>query len=384
MGMLASDLSEEEKLQCDCARRSLGFETVICTEIRKMPSLRGKVQTVLGPVDPDRLGYTLTHEHLTMNYSSCFCPPSPGQEPLSDGPIEMKNLFWIKQNPYSHKENLLLCQETDAVKEELLHFKAAGGGTIVENTTTGIGRDMNTLKKLAEETGVHIIAGAGFYVDSTHSSQTQAMTVEQLTGIIVDEILNGADGTNIKCGVVGEIGCSWPLTQSEHRVLQATAQAQSQLGCPVIIHPGRNSDAPFQIIRILQEAGADASKTVMSHLDRTIFDTKKLLEFAKLGCYLEYDLFGTEFLHYQFHPDIDMPSDNERIARIRTLIDEGYEDRILMAHDVHTKNRLMKYGGHGYSHILKNIVPKMLIRGISQNKIDKILQANPKRWLTFK
>ncbi|XP_009639873.1 phosphotriesterase-related protein isoform X2 [Egretta garzetta] len=302
-----------------------------------MPSLGGKVQTVLGPVDPDRLGYTLTHEHLTMNYSSFFCPPSPGQEPLSDGPIEMKNLFWIRQNPYSHKENLLLYQETDAVKEELLHFKAAGGGTIVENTTTGIERDMNTLKKLAEETGVHIIAGAGFYVDSTHSSQTQAMTVEQLTGVIVDEILNGADGTNIKCGVVGEIGCSWPLTQSEHRVLQATAQAQSQLGCPVIIHPGRSSDAPFQIIRILQEAGADASKTVMSHLDR-----------------------------------------------IHMLINEGYEDRILIAHDVHTKNRLMKYGGHGYSHILKNIVPKMLIRGISQDKIDKILLANPKRWLTFK
>ncbi|XP_062350573.1 phosphotriesterase-related protein isoform X2 [Cinclus cinclus] len=302
-----------------------------------MPSLSGKVQTVLGPVEPDCLGYTLTHEHLTMNYSSCFCPPSPGQEPLSNGPIEMKNLFWIKQNPYSHKENLLLYQETDAVREELLHFKAAGGGTIVENTTTGIGRDMNTLKKLAEETGVHIIAGAGFYVDSTHSSQTQAMTVEQLTEIIVDEVLKGADGTNIKCGVVGEIGCSWPLTPSEHRVLQATAQAQAQLGCPVIIHPGRNSDSPFQILRILQEAGADASKTVMSHLDR-----------------------------------------------IRMLIDEGYEDRILMAHDVHTKNRLLKYGGHGYSHIFKNIVPKMLIRGISQDKIDKILLANPKRWLTFK
>ncbi|XP_072781597.1 N-acetyltaurine hydrolase isoform X2 [Taeniopygia guttata] len=302
-----------------------------------MPSLSGKVQTVLGPVEPDCLGYTLTHEHLTMDYSSCFCPPSPGQEPLSNGPIEMKNLFWIKQNPYSHKENLLLYQETDAVREELLHFKAAGGGTIVENTTTGIGRDMNTLKKLAEETGVHIIAGAGFYVDSTHSSQTQAMTVEQLTEIIVDEVLKGADGTNIKCGVVGEIGCSWPLTPSEHRVLQATAQAQAQLGCPVIIHPGRNSDSPLQIIRILQEAGADASKTVMSHLDR-----------------------------------------------IRMLIDEGYEDRILMAHDVHTKNRLMKYGGHGYSHILKNIIPKMLIRGISQDKIDKILLANPKRWLTFK
>lgn len=76
--------------------------------------------------------------------------------------------------------------------------------------------------------------------------------------------------------------------------------------------------------------------------------------------------------------------DASDFCRIHMLIDEGYEDRILMAHDVHTKNRLMKYGGHGYSHILKNIVPKMLIRGISQDKIDKILLANPKQWLTFK
>lgn len=170
-----------------------------------MSSLSGKAQTVLGLVEPEQLGCTLTHEHLSMDYSSFFCPPSPGQEPLSEGPIKMKNLFWIKQNPYSHKDNLLLCQEMDAVREELLHFKAAGGGTIVENTTMGIRRDMKTLKKLAEETGVHIIAGAGFYVDSTHSSQTQAMTVEQVSlkhflGASLLRIISGCvkDGENFK------------------------------------------------------------------------------------------------------------------------------------------------------------------------------------------
>lgn len=66
------------------------------------------------------------------------------------------------------------------------------------------------------------------------------------------------------------------------------------------------------------------------------------------------------------------------------LVKEGYEDKIVVAHDIHTKNRLTKYGGHGYSHILKNIVPKMLTRGISQHQVDKILIDNPKRWLTFK
>uniref|UniRef100_W5MWT0 N-acetyltaurine hydrolase n=1 Tax=Lepisosteus oculatus TaxID=7918 RepID=W5MWT0_LEPOC len=353
--------------------------------------LSGKVQTVLGLVEPTELGLTLTHEHLTMTFECCFSPPPPGQEHLVEAPIEMKNLFWLKQNAYSNKENLLLNQESEAVKEELLLFKRAGGGTIVENTTTGISRDLKTLKRLSQETGVHVVAGAGFYVGDTHSIETQKMSVEQvqevyrqLTDIIVSEVLHGADGTDVRCGVIGEIGVSWPIMESEKKVLQATAHAQAQLGCPVIIHPGRNPTAPAQIVRILQEAGGDIPKTVMSHLDRTIFDKGDLLEFASLGSYLEYDLFGTEMLNYPFNPDVDMPSDSDRIKSIRLLVEEGFEDRVLVAHDIHTKNRLTKFGGHGYSHILTNIVPKMLSRGIKQSVVDKILIENPKHWLTFK
>uniref|UniRef100_A0A6I8P3X9 N-acetyltaurine hydrolase n=1 Tax=Ornithorhynchus anatinus TaxID=9258 RepID=A0A6I8P3X9_ORNAN len=302
-----------------------------------MSAPSGKVQTVSGPVEPSQLGRTLTHEHLTMTFDCSYQPPPAGREALAVLPFEMRNLFWIQKNPYSHKENLQLHQEADAIREELLYYKAMGGGALVENTTAGIGRDVKRLKWFAEETGVHIISGAGFYVDATHSPETRAMSVEQLTGVLAEEILHGADGTDIKCGVVGEIGCSWPLSESENRVLQAAAHAQSQLGCPVIIHPGRDQRAPFQIIRILQEAGADISKTVMSHLDR-----------------------------------------------VRLLVDEGYEDQILIAQDIHTKHRLMKYGGHGYSHILANVVPKMRIRGVTENTLEKILVENPKRWLTFK
>ncbi|XP_036375186.1 phosphotriesterase-related protein [Megalops cyprinoides] len=349
-----------------------------------MSALSGKVQTVLGLVDPGQLGRTMTHEHLTMTFECCYFPPVPGDEGVAEAPIEMKNLFWLKQNPYSSRENLLLYQETEAVREELLAYRRAGGGTIVENTTTGISRDVSTLQRLARETGVHIVAGAGYYVDVTHSDEMRKMTVEKLTDIIVSEVLHGADGTDIKCGVIGEIGTSWPITESETKVLRATAHAQTQLGCPVIIHPGRNPAAPGAVVRILQEAGGDINKTVMSHLDRTIFDHGELLEFAKLGSYLEYDLFGTELLNYPYNPEVDMPSDYQRVMNLAFLVAEGYEDKIVIAHDVHTKNRLTKYGGHGYSHILNNIVPKMLTRGISQNQVDKILIENPKRWLTFK
>ncbi|XP_068196737.1 phosphotriesterase-related protein isoform X2 [Antennarius striatus] len=349
-----------------------------------MSELSGKVQTVLGLINPAQLGHTMTHEHLTMSFECCYVPPSPSDEAVAANPFQMQHLHWLTQNLYSCHENLLLQQETDTVRDELFAYKKAGGGSIVENTTIGIERSLPTLKQLARDTGVHIIAGAGYYVDSSHSETTKAMTVEQLTDVIVGDVLHGGDGTDIRCGVIGEIGTSWPITDSEKKVLKATAHAQAQLGCPVIIHPGRNHAAPAEIIRILQEAGGDINKTVMSHLDRTLFDESELLEFANMGSYLEYDLFGIQVLSYQFNLDVDMPSDSQRVKTLAFLIKEGYEDRLLISHDIHTKNRLTKYGGHGYSHILKNIVPKMLMRGISQQQVDKILIHNPKHWLTFK
>lgn len=73
----------------------------------------------------------------------------------------------------------------------------------------------------------------------------------------------------------------------------------SHKGAPLIIHPGRKPESPFEILNILEAAGADISRTVMSHLDRTIFDEEQLLQFAKRGSYLEYDLFGIECSYYQ-------------------------------------------------------------------------------------
>lgn len=145
-----------------------------------MSRLSGKVQTVMGLMDPDLLGRTMTHEHLTMTFECSYVPLAEGREDNSSAPIQLKTAHWLRENPYSHRENLLLCQEIEAVRDELICFRKAGGGTIVENTTTGITRDLPALRQLAKDTGVNIIAGAGYYVDVTHSDETRKMTVEQV------------------------------------------------------------------------------------------------------------------------------------------------------------------------------------------------------------
>ncbi|XP_063828375.1 phosphotriesterase-related protein isoform X2 [Ostrinia nubilalis] len=169
----------------------------------------------------------------------------------------------------------------------------------------------------------------------------------------------------------------------EIKAIKAAGTLQPHVGCGVSFHPHRVAEAPFEIVRLYLEAGGKADKLVMSHLDRTLLEQEKLLEFAELGVYCQFDLFGVEVSYYQLNVETDMPSDAQRIDLIKTLVDEGKEDRVLMSHDIHTKHRLVDFGGHGYSHIINNILPRMKTKGLSKATIDKITIENPARWLTI-
>jgi len=343
-----------------------------------------KVQTVCGDILPDQLGRTLTHEHIRLQYQCCFLDPKTDaeKERARDPEIRLDNLGWIRQYPYSHLENLKLGDESlKVMTSEVGYFKECGGGSIVEATTIGINPDWEFLKQVSELTGVHIVAGTGHYMGFTLPDEAKNASVEDLCKFIVKEIEEGRNG--VKGGVIGEIGCNYPLTDVEKKCLIAASKAQKMTGAPLLIHPGRHHDSPMEIVKIIRDSGGDVSKTVMSHLDRTIYDYDGLIELAKTGCILEHDLFGIEVSLYQKNPSVDFLSDAQRIRRIKHLIDNGFADQLVIAHDIHTKHRLVKYGGHGYSHILANVIPQMLLRGITQEEIDKMLIETPKRWLAF-
>ncbi|XP_077991728.1 N-acetyltaurine hydrolase-like [Glandiceps talaboti] len=358
-------------------------------------SLSGKILTVTGPINPENLGKTLTHEHAEIKYEYFYFDvgKKPVQE-IADEPITLENIGWIREHQYSNKANLRVYGDecNTAVIDDLTDFKRNGGGSIVECTTIGIGRNMQHLKQFSQASGVNIISGTGFYLAGDQSpnrednhilSKLPDQSEESIATLLTKDIMEGADGTDVRCGVIGEVASCYPITDVEKKVLRAVASVQNQLGCPVSLHPEDFAEAPFEIMRVLQEAGADCQKTVMSHLDYTLYKVEDYLEFADFGTYLELDFFGTETSNWDFNAPY-MMNDGQRINIIKQLLDEGLEDRIVIAHDIHTRNHLTKYGGHGYSHILLNVVPKMLQRGISQESIDKILIHNPKRWLTFK
>lgn len=72
-------------------------------------------------------------------------------------------------------------------------------------------------------------------------------TEKELEEQMVREVQHGFGETGIKAGLIGEIGCSWPLTENEKKVLRAAARAQRRCGCALMTHPGRSVNAPMQV-----------------------------------------------------------------------------------------------------------------------------------------
>jgi len=346
-------------------------------------NLVGKVQTVLGPIGPERLGVTLTHEHLLVDLTLAHSSPdSASEKGFYHKLVSPETVGRIRHYGAQNADNARLFDIATAIEEVML-FKQHGGGSLVDATSIGIARDPLGLFRISHGTSVNIIMGASYYVAAAHPSDMDHMSEDDIVEGIMRDVMEGVDGTDIRSGVIGEIGCTWPLADNERKVLRASARAQRMTGAPLLIHPGRDETAPLQIIEVLREAEADLNRTIMGHLDRTVFFRDTLSKIAEAGCYMEWDLFGTENSYYTLNPNIDMPSDAKRMDDIAWISSEGYGRKVLVAHDICAKHRLEKYGGHGYYYILGHIVPRMRARGFDSEAIDDILVNNPRNALTF-
>lgn len=240
----------------------------------------------MGDISPDKLGIALTHEHFSLNFDKFYCePPKALSQHFNGGvneKLHMKNAGFVRQYPYGSKYNINFEDDDThrAVLEDLKIFKQVGGGAIVENTTCGINRNLKLMYIAAKELGLNIIAGTGHYLGMTQSPASLKMSVEEMVNLYTHEMEKGIDvqitateTVTIKCGVVGEIGSAYPISDFEKRSILAAAEVQSNLKCGATFHPGRDSpNSPFEIMRIYLEAGGDASKCVMSHLDRKKVD----------------------------------------------------------------------------------------------------------------
>ena len=345
--------------------------------------LAGQVQTVLGPVAAEALGVTLPHEHLLIDFSVMFAEPAPARDRArAREPVSLANLGWVRQHFNANLDNLRLQDETLA-RDEILLFKEAGGRTVVDPTPRTLARDPAALARLARATGLNVVMGAGYYVAASHPPDMDRRTEDALAREMIADVRTGVGDTGVRAGLIGEIGTTHPFTANEEKVLRAAVTAQRETGAPLMIHPGRHASMPMALAELVRKAGGDLRRTIMCHLCRTIADVRAVIDLAQTGLWLEYDLFGTENSYYPYNPSFDMPNDGGRMAHVLALIAAGHGDRILLSHDIAYKTSLVKYGGHGYHHLLVNVVPRLRAKGVDDAGIRRLLVENPARAFAF-
>ena len=163
---------------------------------------KGKIQTVLGLINPQDLGLTMTHEHLLIDFSVMFNPtPDVTTQRMAHAPVSMENLGWIRQYCYSNLDNLLVLDEDTAIEEATL-YQRHGGGAIVDATTIGIGRDPLALARISRGAGVHVVMGAGYYVDAAQPNQINQKDENDIYQEITKDIQIGVGNTGIKAGII--------------------------------------------------------------------------------------------------------------------------------------------------------------------------------------
>ncbi len=352
------------------------------------PENKGKAQTVIGLIEGTELGVTLPHEHLFIDCRFRIMEPiDPEERKLVHQKITMENLWFAKYNRFSSADNLVFDDE-EMVTHEAAYFKEAGGRTIVDVTSNNIGRRPKSLVEVSQATGINVIMGTGYYIAPSFTPEMgmDSRTEEDIADEFIRDIRVGVGDTGIKAGIIGEIGMSWPIAKEERKVLRAAGMAQQETGAALNVHPGINEGAPLECVKILEEVGTDLNRVVISHIERT-FPIPARASRAKLadkGCYLEIDLFGADGL--RFHEEMfpyDVPNDAIRINEVMELIEDGFLEQVLISQDVCFKALLRKYGGGGYSHILKFVVPRMRVKGMAEGQINAILVENTKRLCTF-
>jgi predicted metal-dependent phosphotriesterase family hydrolase len=341
--------------------------------------LKPAVQTVLGRVNPEKLGVTLMHEHAPV--------------------VDWSELYETASVPVTKPMIRKTAQLLDAFHKTLAPDE--GPGAIVETTPIRVGRDPAILKQLAQQTKVHIIASTGFWCEALAPQHPWAIRlrvqkegVKQMAGLFIREITAGIEDphgkwgdrfTTIKAGII-KIGTSTYLRPGERVCHIAAAIASKETGCPITTHTTRGGG--LEEAQLLLKHGAKPDKIIIGH--QGYQDDRKNDEadeyhrlIANLGCYVQFDKIG----HEKFESD-------KQARQMKKLIDAGFTRQLLVSHDdapyfypefAITKKSSKKWQAldPDYTTVTTEFVDELKKLGTSKTEIRTIFIENPQRVLAF-
>jgi len=308
------------------------------------------VQTVLGPIEPSALGFTLPHEHTQI-------------------------ALWHIAGRWDYWQ---LTRDEPIILAELARFRAAGGSGLVDLTLPGVGRDPDWLVGLAKASGLHLVMGCGWYRTAYYPPEAMIdrRSVDDLADELVREIEVGVGETGVRPGIIGEIGTDKPWVSAlEERVHRSAARASIRTGLAITTHAVMSPVGLAQL-RIFADEGTDLSRVVIGHAD-SYPDLEHYLEIVRRGANLEFDFLGMSFTPMERH------GEGRLVELLQELMARGHVDRILLSQDVCHDSQLARYGGHGFVYLAESFLPRLRAAGVADAEIETMTVTNPRRLLTI-
>jgi predicted metal-dependent phosphotriesterase family hydrolase len=316
------------------------------------------VETVLGLIATSEIGITLPHEHLFINLL---------RERRGDGLV--------------HDEEL--------IAEEIAVFRAQGGQTIVDlsshdltigaslrsrGATAGHCRspeNVEAIVRLSRTSGLNVVLGTGHYRDPyLDHDYFDTHTVDEIAEEIVRDLTEAIPGTDVRAGVIGEIGSDkWYISAREERSFRAAARASVRTSAGLYTHAARWPVGLAQLDLLAEESVA-LDRVAVGHVD-TVPDPDYSLALARRGVYVGID---TMF-------DDSPRAIAYRVGLLLRLVRAGFGDRILLSHDVCVPSQLRAGGGPGFGLVHGTFKAMALKAGLDEEQFRSITTDNAARFL---
>ena len=299
-----------------------------------------EIITVTGGISIKKMGKTLTHEHLLVDF------------------IGADSIGYHRWNREEVVEKVLPYLE----EIRILNYK-----TLVDCTPAYLGRDPELLKMLSEKSGVQILTNTGYYSAGNGKYLPQhafTESAEQLAERWIDEAKNGIEGTDVYPGFIKISVDPGPLKPINQKIVEAACITHRETGLTIMSHTGPALPA-FQQLEILKEQGVDPSAFIWTHANKET-DYNKHLEAAKMGAFISFDNFT--------------PKDTERYVEFVLFMKKhALLHKVLISHDAGWYRPEEPDGGEfrGFTDIENYLVPALEEAGVAQFDIFQIFFKNP-------
>jgi phosphotriesterase-related protein len=311
------------------------------------------VETVRGPVELSALGPTLMHEHVFVV-----------------NPEALLNYTHVYGGGYWDEEERV----ADAIAK-LRRLRDGGIHTIVDPTAFGLGRNIPRIQRVNAEVDLNIVVATGIYAYLELPMFLFTRSDDAIVGLWVKEIREGIDDTGVKAAFLKCAVEHYGLVGDVPRILSLIAAASVETGAPVMVHTSAPTKSGLLALDSLTKAGVDPTKIVIAHAgDSNDMDYQRAI--ADTGAWLGHDRFSIA----HFNPD------ENRIETLAKLCAEGYAGQVHLGHDAACfydfmiDNPFFVDEKPDYLHISRNILPKLLEAGVTQEQIDQMLVENPQRF----